>query len=189
MRHGIQWLALVLVAGLLCMPGRAAEEEADDDGIVKLEDILAAAQHNHAAADARYVGKQLQIQGRAQSVVRFRQGEDGPVHYLLLLRSDAPQDHSTGTPPTASFVFAAEEREGLADIQRGSMVVVKATCQDDDEPGNGLQLTFNDCKLMRIWEAPPLTTAGPTAPRGAVPAYSDPGPRAVPARGFPAPRR
>src|SRR5688572_32197337 len=117
MGHRNQWVVILYFMCLFASQARAGDEAAqEDEGTVKVADVLDAMQHNHAAADERYVGKRLQIRGRAQSVERMQRAKDGPVEYRLKLESEQPV--TGGVRPSVSFVFAAKERAGLADITR-----------------------------------------------------------------------
>jgi hypothetical protein len=154
MRRAIQWSALLLLINLCSLPNLVAQEEAEDDGVIRLDVIVAAMQQNHAAADERFVGKQLQVQGRALRVVRYRLNKDEPTQYILTLGASMANVNGPGPIPDISFIFPNKERPGLADITPGALVVVRGTCRDNESSANGLQLRFDDCRLIRILKAP-----------------------------------
>jgi hypothetical protein len=195
-------MVVFLWIGVGVLPALAAEEAGEDEGIVKLDDIVAAAQVNHAAVDERYVGKKLQIRGRVQRVQRFRDEKGGPVKYLVRLEGvDLNSSYGPDDGKFVPFVFNESERGGLADLTRGSLIVVQAICQDtgtDDETARSvaaLQLRFEECKLMRIEKpaeppagflTPPSVGPGPTPPSVGLPMVG-PFP-AVPPMALPPPR-
>jgi hypothetical protein len=195
MRRAVVWSALLLLTNLCTAANLVAQEEAEDDGVIRLDVIVGAMQQNHAAADERFVGKQLQVQGRAIRVVRYRLNKDEPTQYILTLGASTANLNG-GPISDISFIFPNKERPGLADITPGALVVVRGTCRDNESSANGLQLRFDDCRLIRILKAPEGSDvtdptapdrpgSHPTAPRPARPARG--GFPVLPPMGAPAP--
>lgn len=153
-----RWFLAVLLLGWLLASTATAD---DDEEVVKVGDIVAAMMHNHAAADERFVGKELRVQGIAVDVKRLRKGDNTEFQYKLTMDSELPGGPQPGTRKTVEFVFPAKARNGLTDIKRGSIVILTAKCQANDTNGE-LQLWFDDAKLLRIIDAPARSVVAPT---------------------------
>jgi hypothetical protein len=82
-------LAFLILASVRTLPAQDPDAADDDEKIVKVQELIDAVTSNHAAADERFAGRRLRMQGRAVLIARFRkEGDEAPLQYLLRLESD-----------------------------------------------------------------------------------------------------
>jgi hypothetical protein len=190
-------LAFLILASVRTLPAQDTDAADDDEKIVKVQELIDAVTSNHAAADERFAGRRLRVQGRAVFISRFRkEGEAAPLQYLLRLESEhGAQNFGGAASSSVNIVCDLKQRAGLAEIKRGDLVIVEAVCPDELQ-ADTTKFNLQEGKLIRIFPntsiGPPGTRPGeitpdlPTAPTAPTPLTPAPG---FPPMAVPPPRR
>jgi RNA polymerase sigma factor (sigma-70 family) len=109
---------------------------------------------NDARGDEEFLGKKLRVTGRMLRVERVGQGQ--AAHYLLTLYADPSEERDgvvillTDKMPLA-FLFPADSRKQLAELQGGQRVTVEAVCEGRTAEGRDA-ITFTACTIVKAKE-------------------------------------
>lgn len=137
-------------ASLAAAPEKAKADAKEADEVVNVDVVMEAMLHNQATVDELYLGKRMQVRGVCAKIERYKHSEDGPVEYLMRMQGNSPYYNVSNQPIELLLLFPAEQREALAKVAPGTVVIVSGVGKEQSLKWGDDVLSFHECRLIRV---------------------------------------